>query len=97
MKLPVAQTDNFIIYLEHYKDLTWLHTDVFKWSPKIKKSFINILDHIQQTIDSNLCALIDNGKLGKFAKTIGFEFYQTVLGFNNEEYKVFIRRNKWAA
>jgi hypothetical protein len=97
MKLPVAQTDNFIIYLEHYKDFVWLHTDVYKWSPKIKKVFTSILDHIQQTLQSDLLGLVDNDKLGKFGKAIGFNFYKTVLGYDNKEYDVFIRRNKWVA
>lgn len=94
MKVPVAETPNFVIYLEHYKDLVWLHTDVHKWTPKIKKCFVDIINHIQETININLYALIDNDKLNKFSKTIGFTFYKTVLGFDNNEYKVFIRRHQ---
>jgi hypothetical protein len=92
MKVPVVETKDFIIYLEHYKDLVWLHIDVHKWTPKIKKSFINMLDYIQNTLATNLFALVDNNKLGKFSNSIGFTFYKTVLGFDNNQYKVFIRR-----
>lgn len=92
MKVPVAETKNFIIYLEHYKDLYWLHTDVHKWTPKIKKYFINMLEDIQETLDVALFSLIDNSKLEKFAKSIGFEFYNFVTGFDSNQYKVFIRR-----
>ena len=96
MKLPVIQDKDFIIYLEYYKDLFWLHTDVFRWSSEVKKSFISKLDQLQQVMNTEILSLIDNNKLEKFAKAIGFEFYQTTLGFDNQEYKVFIRRNKWA-
>ena len=93
--MPIIQEKDFIIYLEYYKDLFWLHTDVFKWSSEVKKKFLSKLNQLQQTIDTVIVALIDNDKLEKFAKAIGFEFYQTTLGFDKQEYKVFIRRNKW--
>lgn len=95
MKLPVIQDKDFIIYLEYYKDLFWLHTDVFSWTATVKKKFISRLDQLQQAMDTAIFSLVDNDKLEKFAKAIGFEFYQTTLGFDNQEYKVFIRRNKW--
>jgi hypothetical protein len=95
VKLPVIQDKDFIIYLEYHKDLFWLHTDVFKWSSEVKKNFLLKLDQLQQAMNTELFGLVDNDKLEKFGKAIGFEFYQTTLGFDNQEYKVFIRRNRW--
>ena len=51
-----------------------------------------MLNYIQNTLATDFFGLVDNDKLGKFGNSIGFTFYKTVLGFDNNQYKVFIRR-----
>jgi hypothetical protein len=95
MKLPLVNNQNYIIYLEYFNNLYWLHTDVFKWSSVIKKQFIKDLNTLQRLINDNLFSLVDNTKLGKFASIINFEFLQEITGTDNTRYHVYTRRLEW--
>jgi hypothetical protein len=95
MKLPLVNNQNYIIYLEYFNNLYWLHTDVFKWSSVIKKQFIKDLNTLQRLINDDLFALVDNIKLGKFASIINFKFLQGITGTDNKQYHVYTRRLEW--
>jgi hypothetical protein len=95
MKVPVIVTDDYIIYLEHFDSIFWLHTDVFKWSNNIKRKFVSNLNKTQSLLNEDLYALVDNDKLGKFANNINFKFLQEITGKDSNQYRVFIRRLEW--
>lgn len=95
MKLPIVTNQNYIIYLEYFNNVYWLHTDVFKWSGVIKKQYLKDLDTLQRLINNDLYGLVDNSKLGKFGSTIGFKFLHEVTGTDNQQYKVYTRRLEW--
>jgi len=97
LKLPLVNNQNYIIYLEYFNNLYWLHTDVFKWSSVIKKQFVKDLDTLQRLVNSDLFGLVDNHKLGKFGTTIGFKFLQEITGTDNNQYKVYTRRLEWVS
>jgi hypothetical protein len=84
MKTPVVQRQHYVMYLEFYADMHWFHTDVFKWTPKVKKKYLEDLNLLQYLVSTPLVALIeeDNTKLAKFAKSIGFKMEQP-LKLNN--------------
>ena len=73
--------DNYIIYFEFFNNLMWFHTDVFKWSAKVKREFLKDLQIVRGLINIPLLAFIEeeNVKLNRFAKTIGMEKMQEVV------------------
>ena len=91
MKTPVVNRKDYTMYLESYAGMLWFHTDVHKWSSKVKKSFIKDLDTLQTLVSVPLVALIDNTKLAKFARSIGFKYEQPIIGNNNETHEIYSR------
>jgi len=73
--------DNYIMYFEFFNNLMWFHTDVFKWSAKVKREFLKDLQIVRGLINIPLLAFIEeeNVKLNRFAKTIGMEKMQEVV------------------
>ena len=91
VKFPVVQRPEYIMYLEYAHDMFWLHTDVWKWTSEVKKDFVQNLDRLQDLLNVPIYALIDNDKLEKFSKTIGFKFFSLLEGIDNNVYKVYSR------
>lgn len=73
--------DNYIIYFEFFNNLMWFHTDVFKWSAKVKREYLRDLQIVRGLINIPLLAFVEeeNVKLNKFAKSIGMEQVQEVV------------------
>ena len=73
--------NNYIMYFEFFNNLMWFHTDVFKWSARVKQEFLNDLQIVRSLINIPLLAFIEeeNVKLNKFAKSIGMEKMQEVV------------------
>ena len=73
--------DNYIIYFEFFNNLMWFHTDVFKWSARVKQEFLKDLQIVRGLINIPLLAFVEeeNVKLNKFAKSIGMEQMQEVV------------------
>jgi hypothetical protein len=84
MKTPVVQRNDYVMYLEFFAGMHWFHTDVFNWTPIVKKKYLEDLNLLQYLVSTPLVALIeeDNTKLAKFAKSIGFKMEQP-LKLNN--------------
>jgi hypothetical protein len=97
MKTPVVNRPDYIIYLEYFNNMYWLHTDVFKWSAETKKHYIRDLDQLQLLIASDLYGLVEdyNLKLGKFGETIGFKYLRDLLGNDGNLYRIYSRSLKW--
>jgi hypothetical protein len=91
MKVPVINRKDYTIFLEYFNDVHWLHTDVYKWSSKIKKQYIKELNQLQSLLSAPLYGLVDNDKLDRFGKTIGFSFLQEAVGNDGQTYKIYIR------
>lgn len=91
MKIPVVLRDDYTMYLELYEGMLWFHTDVRRWTNKIKKDFIKDLNTLQTLVNVPLVAMIDNIKLAKFAELIGFKYEQPFKGRNNEIYQIYSR------
>jgi hypothetical protein len=84
VKTPVVQRKDYVMSLEFFAGMHWFHTDVFNWTPKVKKKYLEDLNLLQYLVSTPLVALIeeDNTKLAKFAKSIGFKMEQP-LKLNN--------------
>ena len=80
-KVPVVLRDEYTMYLELFDNLLWFHTDVNKWTIGVKKRFEKDLDCLSKLVGIALAALIrdDDNKLGKFAKSIGFQVKKEVV------------------
>jgi hypothetical protein len=93
MKIPVVNREYYIIYIEYFNDMHWLHTDVFKWSPEIKKQYVKDLDTLQGLIDCKLYGMVEdyNNKLGKFGESIGFNYFKDLKGNDGNVYKIYTR------
>ena len=84
MKIPIVQRQDYVMFLEFFAGMHWFHTDVFNWTSKVKKKYVEDLNLLQYLVSTPLVALIeeDNTKLAKFAKSIGFKMEQP-LKLNN--------------
>ena len=91
VKTPVVQRSNYVMYLEFFAGMHWFHTDVFKWNKEVKKKFVEDLNTLQHLVSTPLVAMIDNPKLAKFARTIGFKYEQPILGAENQTYEIYSR------
>lgn len=85
MKVTVCQRKDYKIRFEEIEGLTFVHADVYKWSPKVKTEFLLDLNDLHFLRGANLYALnLLRGqvKREKFMKLMGFVFRQS---FENEE------------
>jgi hypothetical protein len=89
-KVPVVIREDYTMLLELHADLIWFHSDVRKWTPSVKIKYLGDLHLLQYLTSVPLVALIDeeNTKLAKFARTIGFEFKQPLLGQDKKMYHI---------
>ena len=93
MKTPVVQRKDYVMFLEFFAGMHWFHTDVFKWTPKVKKKYLEDLNLLQYLVSTPLVALVeeDNTKLAKFAKSIGFKMEQPLKMDNGQLGYIFSR------
>jgi hypothetical protein len=93
MKTPVVQRQNYVMYLEFFADMHWLHTDVFKWSSEVKTKYLEDLNLLQYLVNMPLVAMVeeDNKKLAKFAEIIGMKVLDKVSLNNGKVGYVYTR------
>jgi hemoglobin-like flavoprotein len=93
VKVPVVNRRDYTMYLELYSNMLWFHTDVFKWTPEVKKQYLKDLDVLQHLVTVPLAAMLDkeDNKLIKFAETIGFKHVQPFVGQDNRMYLIYSR------
>lgn len=92
-KIPVIERPEYTMYLEAYHKHNWFHTDVHKWTAKIKKQYIEDLNKLQSELCPFIVALgrADNDKLIKFGKSIGFIYETTIKGLDNMNHDIYSR------
>lgn len=75
MKVPVVNRPEYTMYLENFAEMLWFHTDVRKWSSKIKTKYLEDLNLLQYLVGFPIVALVeeDNKKLAKFGEVTGWE------------------------
>lgn len=91
VKTPVVNRTDYTMYLEDFAGMMWFHTDVRKWSSNVKTKYLKDLNLLQDLLGTPLVAMIDNPKLAKFARTIGFKYEQPILGAENQTYEIYSR------
>jgi len=75
VKTPVVNRQDYTMYLENYAGMMWFHTDVHRWSPRVKIKYLEDLHLLQYLVDVPLVALVeeDNKKLAKFGELTGWK------------------------
>ncbi len=73
IKTPVITTPEYVIYTEQVGNLCFVHMDVLKWTPSIKKRFLK--EWTEWAKDKELYAMpfIDDDKMFKWSILTGFE------------------------
>jgi hypothetical protein len=63
------------MYLENFAEMLWFHTDIRKWSSKVKTKYLEDLNLLQYLVGFPIVALVeeDNKKLAKFGEVTGWE------------------------
>ncbi len=74
-KIPVVNRPEYTMYLENFAEMLWFHTDVRKWSSKIKTKYLEDLNLLQYLVGFPIVALVeeDDKKLAKFGEVTGWE------------------------
>ena len=75
MKVPVVNRPEYTMYLENFAEMLWFHTDIRKWSSKVKTKYLEDLNLLQYLVGFPIVALVeeDNKKLAKFGEVTGWE------------------------
>ena len=75
VKIPVVNRQDYTMYLEPFADMLWFHTDVYKWSSRVKAKYLEDLNLLQYLVNQPLVAMVeeDNNKLAKFGEVTGWK------------------------
>lgn len=95
MKIPVLETDKFILYLEDNEGAVFIHCDIkTKWSKEIKKELEAAFKVLTTEWNKELFALHvpSDKKHEKFLKMFDFKFFKTIKGFDNNDYDIYVWR-----
>lgn len=76
--------------------MLWFHTDVFKWTPAVKKEYLKDLEVLQNLVTVPLVALVEetDKKLAKFGESTGWTKFNK-LTLNEIKYDVYTRSKSW--
>ena len=94
MKVPVITTDKFILYIEEYSNLFFIHCDVLtKWTKETKKelqqAFSILVKNYKELYATHSP---EDKKHKKFLKMFNFSYLQSIKGNNGNDYDVYIWR-----
>jgi hypothetical protein len=81
VKTPVVLRQDYVMYLEFFNGYLWFHTDILRWTSKVKREFIKDLNTVQSLLPAPLVALVteDNEKLAKFGDSVGWIRGQQIM------------------
>jgi hypothetical protein len=72
------------MFLEFFAGMHWFHTDVFNWTPTVKKKYLEDLNLLQYLVNVPIVALVEeeNKKLSKFGEVTGWSIIDK-MNLNN--------------
>ena len=85
MKTPVIYGDGYIVYLQYYLDLSFIHCDCFCWNKTVKAALLADLDALVKIHRRPLLAVheIEDKKHLKFLTMVGFTYHSKLKGLDN--------------
>ena len=95
MKVPVLQTPEFVLYLEEFDGLCFIHCDVLvKWTKNVKSKLAKWFDVLTKECGKELYALHspNDKKHEKFLKIFDFSYLNSFIGIDGNNYDVYIWR-----
>lgn len=96
MKTPVVLRDSYIIYLENYQGVSFIHCDCFVWNKTVKKDMLDSVDTLIKLHGNKIYAFHnkDDLKHRKFLKLMKFNFYSNIYcPTDGEVRQLFVRSN----
>jgi hypothetical protein len=95
MKVPVLDTDDFVLYIEEVDDNSFIHCDVVaKWNKTVKRNLQIAFNLLTQEYGKELYALHapEDKKHEKFLKMFNFSYLQSLTGKDGKDYDIYIWR-----
>lgn len=88
-KLPVVQTPDYVIWLEPFLNRIWVHVDIFRWTPAVKRQYMRDFKAIQGPL---YAANTSGNRLEKFILLHeGWRFHERRDFGNGTKYDVYRR------
>jgi len=96
MKIPVIQREHYTVYYEGLQlpdgDVSvFVHCDVHKWSPSIKRALIKDFNTLTSLRNADVYCDRHSGKQEKFIRIFGFEYSYSVPDYNIDIYRLEIK------
>jgi hypothetical protein len=95
MKVPVLDTEDFVLYIEEVGDNSFIHCNLkTKWNKTIKKKLQLAFSLLTKEYGKELYALHtpEDRKHEKFLKMFDFSYLQSIKGNDDNDYDVYIWR-----
>lgn len=92
-RVPVILKPDYVVSFERYNDMTWIHCDVNKWSPTVRRNLSHDFESLVYLHDDPIYAIheIGDSKHEKFLALFKFQFLQPIVGTDNVERHVYLR------
>lgn len=95
MKIPVLDTDDFVLYIEEVEDKSFIHCDVLeRWNKTTKKKLQIAFNLLTEEYGKELYALHTpaDKKHEKFLKMFDFSYLMSTNGKDGKDYDIYIWR-----
>lgn len=92
-RVPVIVKPEYEVLFQRYDGLTWIHCNVKKWSPTIRRQLSQDFESLVYLHDDPIFAIHEIGdtKHEKFLALFKFTFLRSIVGTDNVERHVYIR------
>lgn len=96
-RVPVIIKPSYVVSLERYNGLTWIHCIVEKWTPTIRRQLSQDFESLVYLHDDPIYAIHEIGdtKHEKFLALFKFQYLQNIIGSDNNERQIYIRSKSW--
>lgn len=94
-KVPVVVTEDYVLYLEDNEGFLFIHCDVLnRWTREVKNKLLKSFKEVTDKYGSPIYALHtkEDLKHEKFLKMFNFSYLQSIVGFDNNNYDIYVWR-----
>lgn len=95
-RVPVVQRPEYQILYEQYENLTFVHCNVYKWTPSVKQKLIKDADVLVELHGGPIYTIHEpeDRKHFKFIELFDFKFVQQIFGEDGKIRHLYIRTKK---
>lgn len=93
MKTPVITNNDYIVYLEHSFNMTFIHCDCYRWSKTVKHQLKADFDSLVEIHRQPIFAIheLNDNKHLKFITMMDFSYYSDFVGDDGQTRQLFVR------